>query len=455
MTGLVMSYGSARDGDRGLAGLHALVLHLLGQLHGLLDEGLHDLGLGDGLDDLALDEDLALAVAGGDAQVGLAGLAGAVDDAAHDGDAERDVHAGEARGDLFGELVDVDLGAAAGRAGDDLQAALAQVQGLQDLGADLDLLDRRGREGDADGVADALGEQRAEGDGRLDGALEGRARLGDAEVQGVVALRGELAVGLDHHDRVVVLDRDLDVAEVVLLEEGGFPQGALDERLRGGLAVLLEQAAVQGARVHTDADRGAVLLGDLGDLLDLVVELLDVARVHPDRGAAGLDGGEDVLGLEVDVRDHRELGLAGDGGERVGVVLSGAGHADDLAAGGGQLGDLLEGGADVGRTGRGHRLDRYGRVSADRHASDLDLPALAALGELGRYGRHAERNRSHLLCNPKSWIKIRPRATAGSGIRDYGTGACAGTSHPGNPLIGGRPDAAREAARNPQGPGPP
>ena len=43
--------------------------------HGLLDEGLDDLRLGHGLDDLALDEDLPLAVARGDAEVGLAGLA--------------------------------------------------------------------------------------------------------------------------------------------------------------------------------------------------------------------------------------------------------------------------------------------------------------------------------------------------------------------------------------------
>ncbi len=81
--------GSARDVHRGLAGGHSVGLHLLGDLHGLLDQRLHDLGLGDGLDDLALDEDLALAVAGGDAEVGLAGLAGAVDDLAHDGDAQR------------------------------------------------------------------------------------------------------------------------------------------------------------------------------------------------------------------------------------------------------------------------------------------------------------------------------------------------------------------------------
>ena len=38
--------------------------HLLGQAHGLLDEGLDDVGLRHGLDHLAADEDLALAVAG-------------------------------------------------------------------------------------------------------------------------------------------------------------------------------------------------------------------------------------------------------------------------------------------------------------------------------------------------------------------------------------------------------
>ena len=53
-----------------------------------------------------------------------------------------------------------------------------------------------------------------------------------------------------------------------------------------------------------------VVLGGPRDLLDLVVELLDVARVHADRGAAGVDRGEDVLRLEVDVRDDRDLRLA-------------------------------------------------------------------------------------------------------------------------------------------------
>ena len=107
--------------------------------------------------------------------------------------------------------------------------------------ADLDLFGGRRGERDADGVADALAEQDAEGRRALDRALERGAGLGDAEVQRPVAPLGEQAVGLDHDDRVVVLDRDLEVVEVVLLEQRRLPDGALGERLGRGLAVLLQE----------------------------------------------------------------------------------------------------------------------------------------------------------------------------------------------------------------------
>src|SRR6185369_11706098 len=60
------------------------------------------------------------------------------------------------------------------------------------------------------------------------------------------------------------------------------------------------------------------------------------------RTAAGVDRGEDVFVLEVDIGDHRDLAVPGDLGQRVGVLLSRARHADDVAAGRGQLGDLLQ-----------------------------------------------------------------------------------------------------------------
>src|SRR6478672_4882062 len=365
--------------------------HLLGEAHGLLDEGLDDLRLGHGLDDLALDEDLALAVAGGHAEVGLAGLARTVDDAAHDGHAQRHGHALETRGDLVGEGVDVDLRTAARRARDDLELARAQVEALQDLDADLDLLDGRGREGDADRVADAAREQRAERRRRLDGALEGRAGLGDAEVQRPVAPLGEQLVGTHHDDGVVVLDRDLEVVEVVLLEEARLPDGRLDERLGRRLAVLLHDPLVEAAGVDADADGDAGVLGRLGDLLDLVVELADVARVDAHGGAAGIDGGVDVLRLEVDVGDDRDLALARDRRQGVGVVLARAGPAHDVAAGGRQLGDLLERRVDVGRGRRRHRLHRHGEVAPDPDLADLDLAGLSPRGEDRRgQGRHTE-----------------------------------------------------------------
>jgi len=262
------------------------------------------------------------------------------------------------------------------------EPAGAQAEGFKDGGADLDFLDRRGGEGDPDRVADALGEQGAEGDGRLDRALEGRAGLGDAEVQRVLAALGEQAVGVDHHDRVVVLDRDLDVAEAVLLEQGAFPERGLDQGLGSGLAVLGQQALVQRAGVDADADRYAGVAGRLGDVGDLVVERLDVAGVDADRAAAGVDRGEHILRLEVDVGDDRDLRLARDGGQRFGVVLGGHGDPDDLAARRGELGDLLEGGVDVRGQRGGHRLNGHGGVAADGDGvlplADDELTGLAA-----------------------------------------------------------------------------
>ena len=100
-----------------------------------------------------------------------------------------------------------------------------------------------------------LAEQGAERRRRLDRALERRAGLGHAEVQRPVAGLGEQLVGAHHDDRVVVLDRDLEVVEVVLLEQRGLPDGGLDERLGRRLAVLLQQPLVERAGVDADPDR--------------------------------------------------------------------------------------------------------------------------------------------------------------------------------------------------------
>ena len=184
-------------------------------------------------------------------------------------------------------------------------------------------------------------------------------------------------VGLHHHDRVVVLDRDLEVVEVVLLEQARLPDRALDEGLRGRLAVLLQEARLERAGVHADPDGDARGLRGRCDGADLVVELPDVAGVHPHRADAGVDGREHVPGLEVDVRDHRDLALHGDDLQGIGVVLVRNGDAHDVAAGGGQLGDLLQGRVDVGGLRRRHRLDADLGVAADCDLAHVDLAGLA------------------------------------------------------------------------------
>ena len=367
-------------------------LHLLRQPHRFLDQGLHDHRFRDGLDDLAPDEDLALAVAAGHAQIGLAGLPRAVDDAAHHRDPQGHGHSLQTGSDLVGEPVDVDLRAAARRSRHDLEPALAQVQGLEDRQSDLHLFHRRRGQRDPDGVADPLAQQGSEGDRRLDRALECRAGLGDAEVQRVVALLGQLLVGADHDHRIVVLDRDLEIAEAVFLEQRRLVQRGLDQRLGRGFAVLGQQALVERARVDADAQRHARVACGPRDLAHLVVERLDVAGVDPNGGTAGVDGREDVLGLEVDVGDHRDLRLPGDGGQRVRVVLRRDGHPDDVAAGRGELGDLLQGRVDVRGERRRHRLDRDLGIAPDGDGPDLDLAGFTTWRQHGRRrGDGAER----------------------------------------------------------------
>ncbi len=112
----------------------------------------------------------------------------------------------------------------------------------------------------------------------------------------------------------MVFDRDLDVAESVFFEQGTFPEGGFDQCLRGGVAVRGQEPGVQGAGVDSDADGDAGVGGGAGDVFDFVVEFFDVAGVDADGGAAGVDGGEDVSGLEVDVGDDGDLRFGGDGG---------------------------------------------------------------------------------------------------------------------------------------------
>src|SRR5205085_7253001 len=127
----------------------------------------------------------------------------------------------------------------------------------------------------------------AEADGGLDGAAEGRPRLGYAEVERVVHLLREQAVGRDRAAHVRSLQGDDDVLNVEVFEDAYVAQGRLDHRLGRGRAILLQEVFFERAAVDADADGYAALLGGADDLAH-ALDGLDVARIEPELIDAGL-----------------------------------------------------------------------------------------------------------------------------------------------------------------------
>ena len=133
------------------------------------------------------------------------------------------------------------------------------------------------------------------------------ARLGDAEMQRVVAGVGELLIGGDREEDVGRLHADLEFVEVVVLQDACVVERAFDHRLRAGLAVFLEQVLLQRAGVDADAHRAAVVLGGLHHLAH-ALGAADVAGIDAQAGRARLGRLDGALVVEMDVGDDRHLG---------------------------------------------------------------------------------------------------------------------------------------------------
>ena len=96
-----------------------------------------------------------------------------------------------------------------------------------------------------------------------------------------------MLIGGHGHEHVGGLHADLELVEVVVLQDAGVAQRALDHGLGAGLAVALQQVALQRAGVDADAHGAAVVAGGL-DHLAHAVGRADVAGVDAQAGRAGL-----------------------------------------------------------------------------------------------------------------------------------------------------------------------
>lgn len=193
--------------------------------------------------------------------------------------------------------------------GDGAEAALGDV--LEDVSGGVDFLvfavEGEG-EGDAEGVADALGEELFEGEAGFDDAVGREAGFGDAEVEGDVgSFLCELCVDLDDFFPVGVFEGDEVVVELEVVEELAVFEGGGDDGLVVVVGVSLEHSGVDGAAVDADADGEVVLCGGVGDEGDFVGDgfvcfvVVEVSGVVADFVDVRCDEGcEAVVFLEVD-----------------------------------------------------------------------------------------------------------------------------------------------------------
>mmetsp|Transcript_19034 Transcript_19034/g.38600 ORF Transcript_19034/g.38600 Transcript_19034/m.38600 type:complete len:532 (-) Transcript_19034:99-1694(-) len=263
-------------------------------------------------------------------------------------------------------------------------------------------------EGDADGVAEAVGEEGADSHGGLHATVLALSGLCDAEVEGVippeaVLLGGEEAVGLNHdegvgrlhgeHEVVVVLGA-ADVREL----DGGFDHAA------GGVAVEGQDATGKGAVIGPDAHGavegfallhegehslhevlpflGVVVLGLVHLLLEILTAICKVAGVDPNLlDGVGNQLGDDRLEVHVGAKGNvvplLEQTLA-DLGACVRLPLTLNGNTDKVEPLVGASHHLLDGPLDVGGGGGGHGLTDYGVFGAEFDGTALDGAGLAA-----------------------------------------------------------------------------
>ncbi len=192
----------------------------------------------------------------------------------------------------------------------------------------------------------------------------------------VVADLGKLLIGGDGQEHVGRLHADLEVVEIVLLQDVGVVQRALDQGFGVGFAVFLQQMPLQRAGIDADAHRAAVVAGGLDDLLHPLVAA-DVAGVDAQAGGAAVGGFQGAPVVEMDIGDDRHADLADDVLQRQRAFLVGAGDPDDIHAGGFGAPDLRHGAGDVGGQRVGHGLHRDRCAVAHRDRADIDPARLA------------------------------------------------------------------------------
>ncbi len=265
------------------------------------------------------------------------------------------------------------------------------------------------RQGDSNGIANAVGHEGANADGALDAAIFTIASFRHTEVDGVIPVAAQViemghqqSVGLDHDLRIAGLHREQEIVETIRAGDAGKFQGALHHAMRG-VTMAVHDAVTQAAMIGTDAHGAAQpfalfhqrdelrlhvghFLGILfvrvflhGEFLFVsVVARIDADFFHP---FDGLHGG---IGLEMNVGHQGHI--APSCTQAIANVLEVFRNdtclrrdTHDFAAHRRQFQGLLDAGLRIARIARQHGLHPDRVAAANAYISHRDQTRFAAL----------------------------------------------------------------------------
>ena len=164
-------------------------------------------------------------------------------------------------------------------------------------------------------------------------------------------------------------------------------QSAFNHGFGARLAKPFQQMFFKRSRVHTNTHGTPMVLGRLHNFTH-PIRRSNIPRIDPQTSRTGLSRFNGAFIMEMNVGHDRNRNFSHDLFERSARGLIRTRHAHDISARLFQLLDLLDSRLHVRRNRIRHRLHSNGRISADRHRSNMDLPALTTFNIAPRTNTH-------------------------------------------------------------------
>ena len=202
----------------------------------------------------------------------------------------------------------------------------------------------------------------------------GAARLGHAEMQGIVGPFGKNPVCRNHHRHRRSLDRKNRIIKVHFFQQTGMVKGAFGKRLRHRCAVTGENMFFKRTGIDADTNGNPCRAAGAHHGKNMIA-FPDIAGVNADFIRPCRHGGEGNTIVKMNIRHQRNtypcLFQIGEGC-RCGNIRHG--KADNIRPSPLQCLHSAKGRGAVGGVSIGHRLHGDRRVAADDPCADAHTP---------------------------------------------------------------------------------